>query len=193
MLDLIPVIYQMKWYINFLFPFFSFAQWLQWRTVLIQRLFSHILSTWTSFSRRYNFSSQILVPIFTYKRLGGRKVSTKYTDTLFYWIKTKFPSLYFINFLWYPKIRIASHNSKPSSVYQCVVNSYSSVLWVTCEAVMGVEFIHCWCCYDRRWLTVLWSTQAKVEGNVRRAAWQWVEVAVSLTILLENQAALLCL
>jgi hypothetical protein len=26
-------------------------------------------------------------------------------------------------------------------------------------------------CYDTRWLTGLWSTQAKVEGIVPRAAW----------------------
>jgi hypothetical protein len=29
-------------------------------------------------------------------------------------------------------------------------------------------------CYDARWLTVLWSTQTKVEGIVTRAAWHWV-------------------
>ena len=28
-------------------------------------------------------------------------------------------------------------------------------------------------CYDTRWLTGLWSTQAKVEGIVPRAAWHW--------------------
>jgi len=28
-------------------------------------------------------------------------------------------------------------------------------------------------CYDTHWLTGLWSTQAKVEGNVLRAAWHW--------------------
>jgi hypothetical protein len=28
-------------------------------------------------------------------------------------------------------------------------------------------------CYDTRWLTGLWSTQAKVEGIVQRAAWHW--------------------
>jgi len=27
--------------------------------------------------------------------------------------------------------------------------------------------------YDRRWLTGLWSTQAKVEGIVLKAAWYW--------------------
>ena len=28
-------------------------------------------------------------------------------------------------------------------------------------------------CYDRRWLMGPWSTQAKVEGIVLRAAWHW--------------------
>ena len=28
-------------------------------------------------------------------------------------------------------------------------------------------------CYDTRWLTGLWSTQAKVEGIVLQAAWHW--------------------
>ena len=27
--------------------------------------------------------------------------------------------------------------------------------------------------YNRRWLTGLWSTQAKVEGIVLKAAWHW--------------------
>jgi hypothetical protein len=29
-------------------------------------------------------------------------------------------------------------------------------------------------CYDTRWLTGVWSTQAKVEGIVLKAAWYWV-------------------
>ena len=29
------------------------------------------------------------------------------------------------------------------------------------------------CCFDTRWLTGLWSTQAKVEGIVPWAVWQW--------------------
>jgi hypothetical protein len=28
-------------------------------------------------------------------------------------------------------------------------------------------------CFDIGWLTGLWSTQAKVEGIVLKAAWQW--------------------
>jgi hypothetical protein len=42
MLVLIPVIHESKWYINFLRTFFHFAQWTQWHTVMIHRLFSHI-------------------------------------------------------------------------------------------------------------------------------------------------------
>jgi len=36
-----------------------------------------------------------------------------------------------------------------------------------------VEVTPCWGCYDTRWLTELWSYQAKVEGIVPRAAWLW--------------------
>ena len=36
-----------------------------------------------------------------------------------------------------------------------------------------MEVISSWGCYDTHWLTVLWSTQAKVEGIVPRAAWHW--------------------
>jgi hypothetical protein len=39
MLVLIPVIHESKWYINFLCTFFHFAQWTQWHTVIIYRLF----------------------------------------------------------------------------------------------------------------------------------------------------------
>ena len=28
-------------------------------------------------------------------------------------------------------------------------------------------------CYDTHWLTGLWSTEAKVEGIMSRAAWDW--------------------
>jgi hypothetical protein len=28
-------------------------------------------------------------------------------------------------------------------------------------------------CYDTRWVTELWSTQAKVEGILLKAAWHW--------------------
>jgi len=32
-------------------------------------------------------------------------------------------------------------------------------------------------CYDTWWLTGLWSTQAKVEGIMLKAAWHWVAVS----------------
>jgi len=41
------------------------------------------------------------------------------------------------------------------------------------EAVTGVEGISYWGCYDTHCLTGLWSTQAKVEGVVPRAARHW--------------------
>jgi len=67
----------------------------------------------------------------------------------------------------------ASHKSNPSSVLRGIVDAYSTLPWVTWEAVTGVEGVTCWGCYDTRWLTGLWSTQAKVEGIVSRAAWHW--------------------
>jgi hypothetical protein len=41
MLVLIPVIYENNLYVDFLCLFFPFAQWTQWGTVMIHRLFSH--------------------------------------------------------------------------------------------------------------------------------------------------------
>ena len=41
MMVLIPAIHENNWYVNCLCPFFPFAQWTQWRTVNIHRLFSH--------------------------------------------------------------------------------------------------------------------------------------------------------
>jgi hypothetical protein len=41
MLVFIPVIHENKWYVNCLCSFFPFAQWIQWHTVMIHRLFSH--------------------------------------------------------------------------------------------------------------------------------------------------------
>ena len=37
----IPVIHETHWYVNSLCPFFPFAQWTLWRTVMIHRLFFH--------------------------------------------------------------------------------------------------------------------------------------------------------
>ena len=53
------------------------------------------------------------------------------------------------------------------------VDSYSTLPWVTWEAVTGVEVTAFQGCYDTRWLTGLWSTQAKVEGIMLKAAWHW--------------------
>ena len=39
MLVLIPEINESNWYVNYLCPFFPFAQWTQWHTVMIHRLF----------------------------------------------------------------------------------------------------------------------------------------------------------
>ena len=43
--------------------------------------------------------------------------------------------------------------------------------------------------YDTRSLTGLWSTQAKVEGNVLKSAWHWGSDGMSSTIPLRNLAA----
>ena len=49
----------------------------------------------------------------------------------------------------------------------------STLSWVTWEAVTGVEGYPCEGYYDKGWLTGLWSTQAKVEGIMLKAAWHW--------------------
>jgi hypothetical protein len=46
------------------------------------------------------------------------------------------------------------------------VDLYSTLPWVMWEAETDVEGY-----YDTRWLTGLWSTQAKVEGIMLKAAW----------------------
>jgi len=48
------------------------------------------------------------------------------------------------------------------------MDSYSTLSWFTWEAVTVVEG-----CYDTRWLMGLWSTQAKMEGRMLKAAWNW--------------------
>ena len=58
-----------------------------------------------------------------------------------------------------------------TTVPRVIVDSYSTLLWVTWEAVTVVEVQPNGGCYDTRWLTGLWSTQAKVEGIVLKAAW----------------------
>jgi hypothetical protein len=44
-----------------------------------------------------------------------------------------------------------------------------------------------------RWLTGLWSTQAKVKGIVLKAAWQWGSYSSVLDDPLVNQAAPRCM
>jgi hypothetical protein len=47
--------------------------------------------------------------------------------------------------------------------------------------------------YDKCWLTELWSTQAKVEGIMLKAAWHWGSDSSVVTIPLGNQAAPHCM
>jgi len=83
-------------------------------------------------------------------------------------------------------IHLASHKYNPSSVPRGIVDSYSTLPWVTWEAVTGVEGIPCWGLLQHTLANGLWSTQVKVEGIMLRAVWHWVEIAVSLTIPLRN-------
>jgi len=53
------------------------------------------------------------------------------------------------------------------------VDSYSTLPWVMWEAVTGVEGYPDESYHHKGWLTGLWSTQAKVEGIVLKAAWHW--------------------
>jgi hypothetical protein len=45
--------------------------------------------------------------------------------------------------------------------------------WVIWEVVTGEEEHHDEGYFDTRWLKGFWSTQAKVEGIVLKAAWRW--------------------
>ena len=76
---------------------------------------------------------------------------------------------------WYavPNPYLASHTPKPSSVPQGYVDSYSTLPWLTWKAVTGMQGYPDECYYYTRWLTGLWSTQAKVEGIVLKAACHW--------------------
>jgi len=48
-------------------------------------------------------------------------------------------------------------------------------------------------CYDTRWLMGLWSTQAKVEGIMPKAAWHWSSDSSVIIDPLGNQAAPHCM
>jgi hypothetical protein len=93
----IPVIHETLWYVNSICPFFPFAQWTLWRTVMIHRLFFHSfywLKTGRSqqgFSVLHNLFTLLLAPNFMFKLPGGRNFSSKCTDTIWYKVKTKFP------------------------------------------------------------------------------------------------------
>ena len=54
-----------------------------------------------------------------------------------------------------------------SPVPRGIIESYSTLPWVTWWVYPEGG------CYGTRWLTGLWSTQAKVESVVLRAAWHW--------------------
>jgi len=61
-----------------------------------------------------------------------------------------------------------SHTSSPLSV-----PSYSTLPWVTWEAITGVEGSPDEGYYDTHWLMGHWSNQAKVEGTMLKAVWPW--------------------
>jgi len=65
---------------------------------------------------------------------------------------------------------IASHKSNPLSIPQGYVDSYSTLPWVMREVVTGVEGYCDEGSYITCWLKGLWSTQAKVEGIMLKAA-----------------------
>jgi len=78
MLAPIPVIHETHWYVNSLCPFFPFAQWTLWRTVMIHRLFFHSFYWIKTGRRRQGFSFEysffffplLLVPNFMSKLSG---------------------------------------------------------------------------------------------------------------------------
>ena len=76
---------------------------------------------------------------------------------------------------WYavPNPYLASHTPKLLSVPLGYVDSYSILPRLTWEAVTGVQGYPDEGHYYTRWLTGLWSAQAKVEGIMLKAAWQW--------------------
>jgi len=84
---------------------------------------------------------------------------------------------------------LASHKPNPLSVPQGYVDMYSTLPWVMWEAVTGVEGIPCRGYYDTCWLMGLWSTQAKVQGIMLKAARRhWGSDGSVVTIPLGNQA-----
>jgi len=70
---------------------------------------------------------------------------------------------------------VASHKSNPSSVPRGTVDSYSTLLYPGSRGRRQ----QLWRAhpeesyYNTGWLMELWSTQAKVEGIMLKAAWHW--------------------
>ena len=74
------------------------------------------------------------------------------------------------------------------------MDSYSTLPWVTWKVLTGVEEYSDKGYYDTHWQTGLWSTQAKVEGIVLKAAWQWgSDCSVISDPHVGNQAAPHCM
>ena len=83
----IPAIHETHFYVNSLCPFFPFAQWTLWRTVMIHRPFFHSFywiktdRSLQGFSVMYIFYPLILAPYLTFELPGGRNFWNNCTDT----------------------------------------------------------------------------------------------------------------
>jgi hypothetical protein len=98
MLVLIPVINENKWHVNCVCLFFPFEQRIQWHTVKIHRLFSHRfywLKTDTGMSVFQLIQVYFLskCPKFYSNTTGWTEIFNSCTDSIWYCIKTKFPSI----------------------------------------------------------------------------------------------------
>jgi hypothetical protein len=67
----------------------------------------------------------------------------------------------------------ASINPTPRPYLGGIVDLYSVLPWVMSDVVTVVEVIPWWELLDTHWLTGLWSTQAKVDSIVPKAAMHW--------------------
>jgi hypothetical protein len=70
-------------------------------------------------------------------------------------------------------VHVASPPINPTPRLYLRVLWIRTLPWVTWEAVTVVQSNPDEGCYDTSWLTGPWSTQAKVEGIVPKAAWHW--------------------
>jgi len=103
MLAPIPVTHERNWYINSLCLFFPFAQWILWRTVLINRLYSHSFyclnrEASKTFQFITRFFSLPLAPNFMFNLPGSRNVSSQCTDTIWCKVRNKVPSIFCFTF-----------------------------------------------------------------------------------------------